>query len=54
MSFVRSMMLGGKLPRHQAFRNVEAVEDAFRQSERSMNDEAVLSFLMDRIVFPTS
>ena len=54
MSFVRSMMLGGKLPRHQAFRNIEAVEDAFRQSERSMNDEAVLSFLMDRIVFPAS
>ena len=52
MSFVRQMMLGGKLPRHQAFRNVEAVEDAFRQSERSLNDEAVLSFLMDRIVFP--
>jgi len=52
MSFVRQMMVGGKLPRHQAFRNVTAVEDAFRQSERSMNDEAVLSFLLDRIVFP--
>jgi len=51
MSFVRQMMVSGKLPRHQAFRNVEAVEDAFRQSERSMNDEAVLSFLLDRIVF---
>ena len=54
MSFVRQMMLSDKLPRHQAFRNVEAVEDAFRQSERSMNDEAVLSFLIDRIVFPPS
>ena len=53
MSFVRQMMLSDKLPRHQAFRNVEAVEDAFRQSERSMNDESVLSFLMDRIVFPS-
>ena len=52
MSFVRQLMLGAKLPRHQAFRNVEAVEDAYRQSERSMNDEAVLAFLMDRIVFP--
>ena len=52
MSFVRQMMLGDKLPRCQAFRNVEAVEDAYRQSERSMNDEAVLAFLMDRIVFP--
>ena len=52
MSFVRQMMLGDKLPRYQAFRNVEAVEDAYRQSERSMNDEAVLAFLMDRIIFP--
>ena len=54
MSFVREMMLSGRLPRHQAFRNIMAVEDAFRQSERSMNDEAVLSFLMDRIVFPAA
>ena len=46
------MMLSGKLPRHQAFRNIAAVEDAFRQSERPMKDEAVLSFLLDRIVFP--
>ena len=52
MSFVRQLMLGDKLPRYQAFRNVEAVEDAYRQSERSMNDEAVLAFLTDRIVFP--
>ena len=53
MSFVRKMMIADKLPRHQAFRNIEAVEDAYRQSERSMNDEAVLSFLLDRIVFPS-
>ena len=53
MSFVRKMMLANKLPRYQAFRNIEAVEDAFRQSERSMNDEAVLSFLLDRITFPS-
>lgn len=52
MGFVRQMMLSGELPRYQAFRNVEAVEDAFRQSDRSMNDEAVLSFMLDRIVFP--
>ena len=54
MSFVRQMMLDGGLPRFQAFRNVEAVEDAYRQSERSMNDEAVLSFLLDRLVFPAN
>ena len=53
MSFVRKMMIADKLPRHQAFRNIEAVEVAYRQSERSMNDEAVLSFLLDRIVFPS-
>ena len=51
MSFVRQLMLSEKIPRHQAFHNVEAVEDAYRQSERSMNDEAVLSFLLDRIRF---
>ena len=54
MGFVRKMMLGDKLPRYQAFRNIEAVEDAYRQSERSMNDEAVLSFMLDRIVFPSN
>jgi DNA polymerase III gamma/tau subunit len=52
MSFVRKMMLGGRLPAYKAFRNVEAVEDAYRQSERSLSDEAVLSFMIDRITFP--
>ena len=52
MGFVRGMMLSGKLPWHRAFRNVDAVEEAYRQSCRSMNDEAVLSLMLDRIVFP--
>ena len=52
MGFVRGMMLSGKLPWYRAFRNVEAVEDAYRQSCRSMSDEAVLSLMLDRIVFP--
>jgi DNA polymerase III gamma/tau subunit len=52
MSFVRKLMLGGKIPAYKAFRNIEAVEDAYRQSERSINDEAVLCFMMDRITFP--
>lgn len=52
MSFARQMMIGGRLPLFQAFRNVEAVEDAYRQSERSLQDEAVLSFMLDRMVFP--
>lgn len=52
MSFVRQWMVDARLPYHQAFRNIEAVEDAYRQSDRSMNDEAVLGHLMDRITFP--
>jgi hypothetical protein len=43
--------MDGSLPRYQAFRNIEAVEEAYRMSERSMNDEAVLCFMMDRMVF---
>lgn len=52
MSFVRRFMIEDRLPRYQAFRNIEAVEAAFRQSERSMNDEAVLCFMMDRMTLP--
>lgn len=52
MSFVREMMIKGKLPRYQAFQNVEVVEAAYRRSEKALNDEAVLSYLMERIVFP--
>ena len=35
-----------------AFRDVEAVEDAYRQSERSIPDEAVLCLMTDRMAFP--
>ena len=53
MSFARQMMIAGKLTRHLAFRNVEAVEDAYRQSDRAnMSDDMVLSFLLDRMAFP--
>ena len=48
LSFARQAMLSCKLPRYRAFRGIEAVEDAYRQSERSMNDDAVISFLIDR------
>ena len=51
MSFVRAAMVKGTLPAYQAFHNVEAVEEAYRRSEKSMNDDAVLSALLDRIVF---
>lgn len=54
MSFARQMMVGGRLPRHLAFRNVEAIEDAYRQSDRAnMSDDMVLSFLLDRVTFPS-
>ena len=49
ISFARQAMLSGKIPRYKAFRGIEAVEDAYRQSERAMNDDAVLSFMLDRI-----
>lgn len=52
MSFVRKWMTKGILPRYQAFRNVTAVEEAFRQSERYLSDEAVLCLMTDRIVWP--
>ena len=52
MSIVRRYMLDGSLPRHLAFRNVEAVETAYRRSEKSMSDGAVLSWLVDTLAFP--
>jgi hypothetical protein len=52
MKFVRGWMVKGELPRHQAFKNVSAVEDAFLQSERYLSDDAVLCNLADRLVWP--
>ena len=52
MAFVREWMVSGAVERFRAYRNVEAVEEAFRQSERAMPDEAVLTFLTDRMTFP--
>lgn len=52
LSFTRSMMVAGRLERFKAFRNIEAVEEAYRRSERSMSDESVLSYMFDRIAFP--
>ena len=50
MRQMRQWMVKGTLPRYQAFRNIEAVEAAYRQSERNLNDDAVISQLVDRIV----
>jgi hypothetical protein len=52
LSFVRSMLLSGRLPDYLAYRNVELVEEAYRRSSKFINDEAVLSCLMDRLSFP--
>ena len=52
LKFVRGWMTDGLLPRHQAFRDIEAVEEAYRQSERFISDDAVLGFLTDRLVWP--
>ena len=50
MKFARDAMAGGKLSNDQAFRNIDAVEDAFRQSVKAISDEAVLALMMDRMV----
>jgi len=52
MQFVRGWMVSGALPAHQAFRNIEAVEEASRRTDRYMSDDAVLSSMTDRIVWP--
>jgi len=52
MSFVRAMMVDGRLPRYQAFRNVEAVESAYHRVDRFIPDESVIFNMMNAIVFP--
>lgn len=54
MAHVRRWMTEGLVPRHLAFRNVEAVEEAYARSERSIKSESVLPFMMDKLVFPAS
>ena len=52
LSFARGWMISGAVERFRAFRNVEAVEEAYRQSERYLSDEMTLSFLLDRMTLP--
>ncbi len=54
MRFVRGWMVDGRVPRCLAFRNVAAVEDAFRQSEKYIPDEPVLCLMADRLTWPDS
>lgn len=42
------------VPLYQTFRNVEAVEEAYRRSAKSIGDEAVLAALVDKVVFTIS
>ena len=53
MSFARRMMVSGKLPRHLAFRNVEAVEEAYRRSDAAnMGDDAVVFSMLAGTTLP--
>ena len=52
MQFARGWMVSGALPPHAAFRNVEAVEEASRRTDRFMGDDAVLCAMADRITWP--
>jgi hypothetical protein len=51
ISIVRRWMIDGKLERFKAFRNVEAVEEAAKQCSMSINKEAVLCHMVDRMFF---
>jgi hypothetical protein len=52
LSFLREWMVEGSVERFRAFRNIEAVEEAFRRSEKSMSDDQVLSAMLDKLSFP--
>ncbi len=52
MSFVRGWMVSGALPRHLAFRNIEAVEEAYRRSCKFISDETVLCSMVDKMTWP--
>ena len=52
LSDVRQWMIGERLPEFQVFHDLNAVEEAYRQAERSMTIDAVLSFMCDRMFFP--
>ena len=54
MAVVRDWMVKGRVERFKAFRNVEAVEEAYGRSCKSIGDDAVISAMMDKITFPAS
>lgn len=52
LSHAAKWMEDGSLPRWRAFRNIEAVEAAYAQCNAYLGREAVLSLMLDRMVFP--
>ena len=49
LKFVRGALSSDDVPLYKAIRSVEAVEEAYRRSEKSIGDEAVLSYMLDRM-----
>lgn len=50
---VRQWLIAGEIPRYQAYRNLDTIADAYRQSDRfHVPEEMVLCNLIDRLVFP--
>lgn len=52
LSFARKWMVDGSLDRAKAYRNIEAIEEAYRQRDSSLKDETILSLMADRIEWP--
>ena len=52
LACVRRWIIESKVPFRFAMRNIEAVEEAFDRSCRYLPDEAVILYMMDKIVFP--
>lgn len=52
MSFARKWMVEGRLEGFRAYRNIEAIEEAYRRTEKSLSDDMVISALADKLSFP--
>lgn len=50
---VKGWMLDGSLKEWQVFYDIEAVEDAYRQCEKAINEETSVMFMMDRLRLPS-
>lgn len=52
MSFARNWMVEGRLEPFRAYRNIEAVEEAYRRTGKFLGEEMVISALVDKFSFP--